>query len=151
TERANLEVAECLHRYAVSTGIHAKRYYISPFVLPSAAGIKLRYWSSLILVEGGRLHVLFVDPRRENGLTAEGRHFAFSMMHHRACAVYLDLEDAELMICQFPMGDAEHRYLKVHLACDLDQPLFSYDELEQRVRETYAIWRVVLAERKEEL
>jgi hypothetical protein len=151
TERANLEVSECLHGFAVANGIQARRYYISPFVLPGVAGIQLIYWSPLILVKDGRLHVPFVDPRREHGLTPGGRHFAFSMMHHRARAVHLDLEDAELMICQFPMADGGQRYLKVHLASKLDQPLFSYDELEQRVRETYSMWRVVLAERAEEL
>jgi hypothetical protein len=150
TERANIEVAECLHDFAVKSRIQARRYHISPFVLTGAAGIKLSYWSPLILVKDERLHVVFIDPRRENGLTAEGRHFAFSMMHHRARAVYLDLDDAELMICQFPMADDTQRYLKVYAASQLDRPLFSYDELEQRVRETYTIWKVVLAEREAE-
>lgn len=72
-------------------------------------------------------------------------------MHHRARAVHLDLEDAELMICQFPMADDNQRYLKVHLATDLGQPLFSYDELEERVRETYTIWRAALIQREAEL
>jgi hypothetical protein len=151
TEKANLEVTECLHHYAVVNRIQARRYHISPFILQGASGIKLVYWSPLILVKEQRLHVLFIDPRRENGLTPEGRHFAFSMMHHRARAVHLDLEDAELIIFQFPMADAANRYLKVHTASQLDRPLFDYDELEQRIRETYTTWRLVLAEREAEL
>jgi hypothetical protein len=150
TERANIEVSECLHDFAIKSRIRARRYYISPFVLPAAAGIKLTYWSPLILIKDERLHVVFIDPRRENGLTPEGRHFVFSMMHHRARAVYLDLKDAEIMICQCPMADDAQRYLKVHTASELDIALFSYDELEKRVRETYTIWQDVLAQRAAE-
>jgi hypothetical protein len=151
TERANLEVAECLHERAIKKRIQARRYHISPFVLSGAAGIKLVYWSPQVLVIDRRLHVLFIDPRRGHGLTPKGRHFAFSMMHHRARAVYLDLEAAELLIFQFPMDDKKQRILVDHTASKLDQPLFDYDELEQRVRETYTMWRMVLAEREAEL
>jgi hypothetical protein len=66
TEKANLEVTECLHYYAVVNRIQARRYHISPFVLQGASGIKLVYWSPLILVKEQRLYVLFIDPRREN-------------------------------------------------------------------------------------
>jgi hypothetical protein len=151
TEKANLEVARCLHEYAVKHRIRARRYHFLPFVLPGAAGIKLVYWSPLVLVIDERLHVLFIDPRREHGLTPEGRHFAFSMMHHRVREVHLELEEAELLIFQLPMDDRKERCLVDHVASSLDRPLFDYDELETRVRETYSLWRLVLAEREAEL
>jgi hypothetical protein len=151
TERANIEVTECLHNFAVSNRIQARRYPISPFVLSGASGIKLIYWSPLVLVKDRRLHVIFIDPRRRNGLTPEGRRFVFSMMHHRARTVYLDLEKAELAILQFPMTDENQRCLEVHFASELDDPLLDYDDLEQRVRETYDTWRLVLQDRAADL
>src|SRR6266567_1359637 len=36
TERANVEVTECLHHYAVLNRIQARRYHIAPFVLSGA-------------------------------------------------------------------------------------------------------------------
>jgi hypothetical protein len=152
TKRANIEAAESLHGYAIEHGIRARRYLIPPFNLPGAVGITLVYWSPLVLIKDDRPHVMFIDPRREHGLTAEGRRFAFSMMHHRARVLDPDLAKAELVIFQFPMAaDGRSRTLVDYLASELARPLFEYEELEERIRATYNLWRIVLAEGAEEM
>jgi hypothetical protein len=149
---ANLEVTECLHKYAVDNNVRARRYDISPYNLSSAVGINYSFWLPLVLFADDRLLVPFIDPRRTRGLTAIGRRFAFSMAHHRARVLYPDLVDAELAIFAFPVvGDlsrVERRGLRTYFAGD--EALFSYEELDQMVAETYRIWQQVLTERRDE-
>lgn len=146
---ANLEVTECLHRYAVDNNVRARQYDISPYNLSSAVGINYSFWLPLVLVADDRLVVPFIDPRRTRGLTAIGRRFAFSMAHHRARVLYPDLADAELAILAFPvLTGVERRGLRIYVA--RDEPLFSYEELDQMVAETYRIWQQVLTERQDE-
>lgn len=149
---ANLEVTECSHKYAVDNNVRAKRYDISPYNLGSAFGIKYSFWLPLVLFADDRLMIPFIDPRRTRGLSAIGRRFAFSMAHHRARVLYPDLADAELAIFTFPVvTDASEggcRRLRTYVAGD--SSLFSYEELDQMVAETYRIWEQVLAERRDE-
>jgi hypothetical protein len=150
-EQANREVVTCLHAWAVANSVFARRYFIRPFQLSGTRGNQLSFCSPFVLIKGDRPHILFIDPRRQNGLSPEGRHFVFSMMHWQAREPLPDLRDAELLIAQFPMADAEHRFLSLHAAGDLAQPLYDYDDVEQRVRETLDIWHVVELQRAEEL
>jgi hypothetical protein len=149
---ANLEVTECLHKYAVDNNVRAKRYDISPYNLSGAVGIHYSFWLPLVLVVDDRLMIPFIDPRRTRGLSAIGRRFTFSMAHHRARVLYPDLADAELAIFAFPvMTDpyrGECRRLRTYLAGG--GSLFSYEELDRMVAETYQIWEQVLAERRDE-
>lgn len=149
---ANLEVTECLHRFAVERNVWAKRYDILPYNLSSVAGISYSYWLPLVLVIDDRLMIPFIDPRRTRGLTAAGRRFAFSMAHHRARVLDPDLTDAELAIFRFPPiaseDLAQRRRLQTYFAGD--DRLFSYEELDRMVAETYEIWQQVLVERRGE-
>ena len=149
---ANLEVTECLHKYAVDNNVRARRYDISPYNLSSAVGINYSFWLPLVLVADDRLIIPFIDPRRTRGLSAIGRRFALSMMHHRARVLYPDLGDAELAIFAFPVlaapSGVERRRLRIYFAGD--EPLFSYQELDQMVVDTYRIWQEVLTERRDE-
>jgi hypothetical protein len=101
----------------------------------------------LILAQERRLVIPFLDPRRSNGLTSEGRRFVFSMINEKARVIDPDLADAELLIFRVTAVD-DDRLLRTYFASDL--PLMDYDELDTRVAETYADWEIVLAEREEE-
>ncbi len=149
---ANLEVTECLHKFAIERNVWARRYNISPYNLSSAVGISYSFWLPLVLMVDDRLTIPFIDPRRTRGLTAIGRRFAFSMAHHRARVLDPDLADAELAIFRFPPvtdeDGTERRLLTAYFAGG--DPLFSYEELDRMVAETYEVWQRVLAERREE-
>ena len=149
---ANLEVTRCLHEFAIEKSVRARRYYIPPYNLSSAVGIDYSFWLPLVLMIDDQLVIPFLDPRRAGGLTPNGRRFAFSMSHHRARALDPDLADATLAIFAFPVvSDAngvERRRLRTYLAGD--DPLFTYDELDAMVAETYQLWLRVLAEREDE-
>lgn len=149
---ANLEVTECLHRFAVDNIVRAKLVDIAPYTLSSAVGISYAFWLPLVLLIGDQLLLPFIDPRRTRGLSASGRRFAFSMAHHRVRELYPDLAGAELAIFRFPsVTDARGvtaRRLQTFLAAD--GPLYTYEELDLMVAKTYQIWQQVLAERQDE-
>jgi hypothetical protein len=138
-------------RLALANNVRAIRYDFSPYNLSSAVGIAYSFWLPLVLIVNERLIIPFLDPRRTRGLTAAGRRFVFSMAHHRARLLNPDLADAELAIFQFPTvrdpQGAEHRVLRPNLAGDVR--LYSYEELDRMVAETYEIWQSVLAERQD--
>jgi hypothetical protein len=146
--KANIEVAESLHAYAIDKLVRAKKHYIAPFQLSGAVGIEVSYWLDLVLSLDGRLIIPFLDPRRSHALTSEGRRFAFSMIQEKARTIDPDLADAELAIFQFTAIGDGRRLLKVHVAGTMT--LMTYDELDMRVSETYADWELVQAERAEE-
>lgn len=72
------------------------------------------------------------------------------MIHHRARVLDPDLADAELGVFAFPMvtgpDGIERRKLRTYFAGD--DPLFSYEQLDRMVIETYELWQRVLAERQ---
>ena len=89
---------------------------------------------------------MFVEPRRSKGLNAEGRRFAFSMMHERIRAADEDFAEVRLTIAQF--GDPSEDRRAVRLHTDAGVELYSREELEQMVASTYEMWREVLEERE---
>ncbi|WP_199489472.1 type VI toxin-antitoxin system SocB family DNA replication inhibitor toxin [Pseudotabrizicola alkalilacus] len=140
----NRRVALGLHDFAASGRIYGRRQEFFP--LSMGMGQKITLWLPMILAIDEQASVLFIDPRRTRGLTAEGRRFAFSMMHERIRAADEDFAEVRLTIAQF--GDPSDDRRAVRLHTDEGIGLYSRDELEQMVASTYAMWRDVLEERE---
>jgi hypothetical protein len=97
-EKANMQVAEGLYRYADDQKIHSRKHEFLP--LPLSIGQKVVYWHSLVLVADHIPIVPFFDPRRSVRLTPEARRFVLSMMHERVRVADPDFEKALLAIFQ---------------------------------------------------
>lgn len=142
----NRRVALGLYDFATSGRVFGRRQEFFP--LSMGMGQKITLWLPMILAIDERATALFIDPRRTRGLTAEGRRFAFSMMHERIRAVDEDFADVRLTIVQFGDPSDDRRVVKLHT--DEGVELYSREELEQMVASTYEMWREVLEERERE-
>jgi hypothetical protein len=101
-----------------------------------------------LLSVGGEPLVPFFDPRRTStNLTAQAKRFVFSVMHERIRVADPDLAHVRLGIFQFTVPDSGPRMPK--LQTDEGVVLFTFNELEEMVRETYEIWTEVYARRTE--
>jgi hypothetical protein len=141
---ANLRVAEGLYNEAVAKEYRARKQEFFP--LNVGVGSKISYWHSFILNVAGEPLVPFFDPRRgSTNLTALGRRFAFSVMHQRIRVADPDYANVRLGIFQFTVPEKGPRVPK--LFTDQGVALFSFDELEAMVRETYEIWTEVYLQR----
>jgi hypothetical protein len=97
--------------------------------------------NSLVLSIDGRPLVPFFDPRRTKALTVQGRRFVFSVMHERIRAADPDFAEVVLAIVQFSLSEKGPRIPILHI--DDGIVLFTFDELDQMVRETYELWQEV--------
>jgi hypothetical protein len=141
----NLQVAEGLYNHAASNGIEARTHDMRPLIL--GGGIKLTFWHSLILIENGSVTVPFFDPRRSTSkLTPVARRFVYSAMHERLRVLDPDFADVNLRVYQFTTPDHGPRTPKPY---PQQASLFSFEELDHMVRETYEIWTEVFTRRTE--
>ncbi|WP_449046016.1 type VI toxin-antitoxin system SocB family DNA replication inhibitor toxin [Paracoccus versutus] len=140
----NRRVALGLHDFATSDRVFGRRQEFFP--LSMGMGQKVTFWLPMILAIDEQASALFIEPRRTRGLTAEGRRFAFSMMHERIRAADEDFADVRLTIMQFGNPSDDRRAVRLHT--DAGVELYSREELEQMVASTYDMWRDVLEERE---
>jgi hypothetical protein len=142
--QANLRVAQGLYGYAEAMRLEGRRYEIFPLTL--AAGVKVAFWHSLVIVKDREPFVPFVDPRRSSTrLTSQAQRFVFSVMHERIRVPDPDFADVRLAIFQFATPPEGSRV--PIMRTDEGVVLFTPDELEEMVRETYEIWTEVYTER----
>lgn len=139
-------VALGLHDFATSGRVFGRRHEFFP--LSMGMGQKITLWLPMILAIDEQASALFIEPRRTRGLTAEGRRFAFSMMHERIRAADEDFANVRLTIVQFGGPSDDRRAVRLHT--DEGVELYSREELEQMVASTYEMWREVLEERERE-
>jgi hypothetical protein len=78
-------------------------------------------------------------------LTVDGRRFVFSVMHERIRAADPDFANVTLAIVQFSLSTKGPR--EPAIFTDQGVELFTFDELDQMVRETYQLWMEVYEER----
>lgn len=140
----NKRVARGLHDFATSGRVMGRKHEFFP--LSMGVGRKVTFWLPMILAIDEQAHAIFIEPRRARGLTADGRRFAFSMMHERIRAADEDFTDVRLGIVRFADPDGDRRAAR--LFTDVGVDLYSLDELEQMVASTYEMWREVLEERE---
>ncbi len=144
--KSNRSVAFSLHAYSISEGIRARRLEIPP--LPLSLDIRVRYWWPFVMLIRGLPVIPFFDPRRTRRLTATGRRFVFSMMHQAIRVPDPDLSEVRLGIFQFDSAENGERTLKLYV--EGGEPLYDFAELDEMIRNTYAIWAEVLIERVQE-
>jgi hypothetical protein len=140
----NRRVALGLHDFTTSGRVFGRRQEFLP--LSMGMGQKVSFWLPMILAIDEQASALFIEPRRTRGLTAEGRRFAFSMMHERIRAADEDFADVRLTIVQFDDPSDDRRPVRLHTADGIE--LYSREELEQMVASTYEMWRDVLEDRE---
>jgi hypothetical protein len=145
-EEANLRVAEGLYDFVTLHRLRGRRHDFYPFAI--GVGASVIYWHSAILLVDGQPFVPFFDPRRSKLLTSLGRRFAFSMMHQRIREGSPDFKDVRFGIFQFEKTEEGPRPPKLYT--DYGVALFSLDELERMVAETYELWREVCEGRETE-
>jgi len=143
---ANSYVAHGLHKYVLVNNIISKRQDFPP--LSIGLGQKLSYWLPLIAMINGMPFVIYIDPRRRNGLNQEGRRFVFSVMHEQIRVGYPDFSRINLAIIQFqlPQCDIDNRQIttrKPIIHVDSGVSLMTLDQLETAISETLEIWKDV--------
>jgi hypothetical protein len=145
-EIANLRVAEGLYAYAEQRRLTGRHHEIFPLAL--GVGTKVVFWHPVVLSIDRRPLVPFFDPRRTKSLTIQGRRFVFSVMHERIRAADPDFAEVALGVVQFSLSEKGPRVPILHT--DDGVTLFTFEELDQMVRETYEMWREVCEERAAE-
>lgn len=139
----NKRVAKGLHEFVTSAQIKGRKYEFFPLAM--SVGRKVKFWLPMIVGINDEPYAIFIEPRRSKGLTAEGRRFAFSMMHERIRAEGGDFADVGLAIIRFSDPEEDCRAVKLYTDEGID--LYSFDDLEKMVASTYDMWREVLDER----
>lgn len=141
-ERMNKTASAAIFQYCLENGIEARE--LEGFPLTFSIGVKLRCWSPALFLYNDRMAVPFFDMRRTYRLTREGRRFMFSVMHIALRENNPDYQNVEHEILH--LTDTTDR--SIRLISEKGMRLFSYDELEEIVRETYRLWVSVLHERQ---
>ena len=140
---ANVQAAWGLHNYAVENHISGQRHVFRPLLI---AGRDITFWSNMFLRIDGRLYVPFFDPRRTKGLTpADPMRFVFSAMHEHIRAPEPDFKDLGFVIFRFADTSQGPRVPVPFF--DHEFKLFSFEELDRMVRETYETLAKVFADR----
>ena len=140
---ANLSVARGLYNWIVDNGTEGRNKKFYP--LSMGVGGNVTYWLHAILSVEGKASVPFIDPWRARGLGKEGRRFVFSIMHERIRVDNPDYSKVRFVILKFPESGGDIR-TPVHHTDD-GVELFSREQLESMVTETYELWREVYGER----
>lgn len=145
---ANIAVARALYNFTTLNKIEGRRESF----LPLAVGVseKITFWCPAIFNVSGRPFAFFVDPRKTKKLTPKGRKFVFSAMHERIRVVDPDFADVELAILQLQTLAKGSEATRLVRQMNCDNNLYSFQELDDMVRETYEIWMQVQTERAEE-
>lgn len=120
----NRRVALGLHDFAASGRVFGRRHEFFP--LSMGMGQKVTFWLPTVLAIDEQASAIFIEPRRTRGLNAEGRRFAFSMMHERIRAADEDFADVRLTIAQFGDPSDERRAVRLHT--DEGVELYSREE-----------------------
>lgn len=144
--RFNVSVAEALYDFANSEGVLSYRKTIDSWAV--GYGQSVKYWWNHYAVVAGSPCFIFVDPRLSNPLTRVARKFVLSMMHERIRASDPDFAEANLVVMQFAKADEDKRVARPFYSDDAD--LFSFEDLNQMIGETYDLWRSVLEDREDE-
>jgi hypothetical protein len=143
----NLAVAEALYEFGVEQQIRSYSKPIAPWAV--GYGQSVKYWWNLYTVIERRPCFVFVDPRLSNPLTQAARKFVLSMMHERIRVPDPDFADSRLLVVQFGKGDDSKRVIRQFEPTE--SGLFSFDELNEMIDETYRLWIEVLEERADEM
>lgn len=138
-ENANLRVGRGLFDFVEERALSGRHHEIFPLALGTTT--KVVFWHPVVLSIEMRPLVPFFDPRRTKGLTVQGRRFVFSVMHERIRAADPDFAEVSLGIFQFSLTEKGPRIPILYT--DTGVTLFTFDELDRMVTDTYEMWRDV--------
>jgi hypothetical protein len=142
----NLAVAKAMFDYSIEHRIQSYRKPTNPWAV--GYGQSVTYWWNLYSVIKEQPCFIFVDPRLSNPLTRVACKFVLSIMHERLRVPDPDFSEARLTIAQFTKGSDNERAIRFVEATAFE--LFSFDELNEMIDETYRLWIDVLSDRAEE-
>lgn len=134
----NLEIAKATYEYAEREKITAIPVDVTS--LAFGVGHLYQFGLSLLMRYPDRIASVFLDMRRSNGLSVDGREWVFAAQHERYRVAYPDLAAIDSQIWKYRANAG--RTIAPFTAGDIK---FSYDELFADARETYEIYSRVLA------
>ncbi|MBR0752611.1 hypothetical protein JQ604_10485 [Bradyrhizobium jicamae] len=139
----NLAVSAALYAHAQQQSCFSRH---RPFgTVSTSIADPLRYWLDLVVTFQDRSFIPFFDPRRGKRLTARGRRFVFSMMHENIRVRDPDYAGLDLRIFQFSSAKDQPRELRIFSS--EGEELYTFDELNEMIQETYDMWSEILFER----
>ena len=143
-EDVNQAVGHALYKYADEHNVVGRPQDF--FSLALSVGRKVAYWSDAVIAIDSEPYIPFVDPRKAPKLTNAGRQFVFSAMNEHIRVADPDFSNVGLVIFQFKeMADGTRSVVPYF---DRGVTLFTFEQLDTMVRETYALWLEVLEERE---
>lgn len=146
---ANIAVAAGLYNYCEEFQIAGRS--IDLFQPLDAGPDRVTFWHNSVIKIEDRVVVPMFDPRqRASGLTPLGRRVAFSFMNERIRQGFSDYQNVSLAIFQFARAAEDDGPRKPRVHFDAGVELFTYQELDSMVDETYQIWNEICADRIEE-
>lgn len=134
----NLQIAKATHEYAEREKIIAVPVDVTS--LAFGVGHLYQFGLSLLMRYHDRIASVFLDMRRSNGLSVDGRDWVFAAQHERYRVAYPDLSAIDREIWRY-RSDTDRTIVPI----TSEAIKFSYDELATDVRETYEIYGRVLA------
>ena len=141
--KANLGVSEAVWDWAVENDARSVSHLFPTY--RGALSVD-RFFEDGIVMVGSKGYGLLLDPRRTaSALNSGGRSFAFSAMYWRIAglAEYVDVDIAILRIT-----DSKKKRRAVLIESEED-PVFSKEQVQQRIEETQRIWLDVQLERRD--
>lgn len=138
TLKMNLEVAKATHDFAENARVTAVPIDVTS--LAFGVGHLYQFGLSLLMRFSDRVAAVFLDMRRSNGLSIDGRDWVFSAMHERYRAAYPDLSAIDLQIWKYRANSD-----RTVVPFSAGAIRISYDDLVADVRETYSIYASVMA------
>lgn len=133
----NLEIAQATHEYIIRERVNALAIDVTP--LSFGTGHVYYFGLSVLMRYPNRIAAVFLDMRRTGNLSQTGRDFIFSTLHERYRTAYPDLANIDLEI--FRYKNNKNRTL---VAIQPSNVIYSLDQITTDVRETYAIYDMVL-------
>ncbi len=146
---SNLEVGKLLFDWVRARDIKSVAEPLPSLGLGQIATV--RYWENLIFELEGQRYIPAFNHRRNIGYGPDGRRFIFSAMNVLRMR-NLDFSNYRLAIFEFPVrtpakSTGRKPYRELVMRTDLGLELFSLDEMDAMVKETYEILDLVRLER----
>jgi hypothetical protein len=140
---SNINVGKALFEWGVRYGVTGVRHQFEPMMLSPSAGT-VAYWHDIIIRLDGKSFVPFVDPRKDDCLTPEGRRFVFSIQHTHINE-HPDFKDIGFVIFQFTDTKVGSRQAVAHFSDGCEYRDFKV--LQTMVDDTYRQFRTMIAAR----
>jgi hypothetical protein len=120
--------------------VRAEAEFLETLPMTLYPGMRYSFWAPMIIRYDGVARIVFLDLRRNNGLSSTGLHVSFSLMHERFRALNPDFSAVRFESWRFANNDTR----TVRPIAEWADPI-SYDEIMRDVAETYDILNALRA------